>query len=281
MGAAIGQVLSLGVGVALSPIPIIAVVLMLGTPRARANGPAFVLGWVIGLALVGTLVLLAASGADASEGGEPATWVGVLELVLGCLLGLVAVKQWRGRPHEGEEAALPKWMQAIDTFGPGKALGLAVLLSAINPKNLLLTIAAAAAIAQTGTDTGSRPSRWPCSSSSARSDRGCRWRSTSRWARAPSACSSELKAWMAAHNAAIMAVLCLVIGAKLIGDGITGLRDRRLSVARGAPGRRWRAPNVGFTPSAGGRTDVRRRGRRPASASGTASAPPATDSFPR
>jgi hypothetical protein len=44
MADAIGQVLSLGVGVALSPVPIIAVVLMLGTPRARANGPAFVLG---------------------------------------------------------------------------------------------------------------------------------------------------------------------------------------------------------------------------------------------
>jgi hypothetical protein len=28
---------------------------------------------------------------------------------------------------------------------------------------------------------------------------------------------------MAGHNAAIMAVLCLVIGAKLIGDAITGL----------------------------------------------------------
>jgi hypothetical protein len=39
MAEAIGQVLSLGVGVALSPVPIIAVVLMLGTPRARSNGP--------------------------------------------------------------------------------------------------------------------------------------------------------------------------------------------------------------------------------------------------
>ena len=46
MADAIGQVLSLGVGVALSPVPIIAVVLMLGTPRARVNGPAFLLGWV-------------------------------------------------------------------------------------------------------------------------------------------------------------------------------------------------------------------------------------------
>jgi hypothetical protein len=32
----------------------------------------------------------------------------------------------------------------------------------------------------------------------------------------------RLKAWMTSHNAAIMAVLCLVIGAKLIGDSVSG-----------------------------------------------------------
>ncbi len=40
MGEAIGQALPFAVGVALSPVPIIAVILMLVTPRARANGPA-------------------------------------------------------------------------------------------------------------------------------------------------------------------------------------------------------------------------------------------------
>jgi hypothetical protein len=47
MGEAIGQSLPLAIGVALSPIPIIAVVLMLTTPRARSNGPAFVVGWLV------------------------------------------------------------------------------------------------------------------------------------------------------------------------------------------------------------------------------------------
>jgi threonine/homoserine/homoserine lactone efflux protein len=59
---AIGQVLTLGVAVTLSPVPIIAVVLMLGTPRARVNGPLFVLGWMAGLAVVGTIVLAVAKG---------------------------------------------------------------------------------------------------------------------------------------------------------------------------------------------------------------------------
>ena len=45
-------------------------------------------------------------------------------------------------------------MQTIDGFSPAKAFGLAVVLSAVNPKNLLLTVAAAAAIAATGVSAG-------------------------------------------------------------------------------------------------------------------------------
>jgi threonine/homoserine/homoserine lactone efflux protein len=222
MGEAIGQVLSLGVGVALSPIPIIGVVLMLATPRARSNGPAFVLGWVVGLAAAGAIVLVLSSGADASKSGEPADWVNVLKIVLGALLLGVALKQWRGRPRAGEEASMPKWMQAIDQFRPPKAAGLALLLSAVNPKNLLLVVGAAAAIAQTGTSAGNQAIALavfvvigtigpgaPVAIYFAMGERSKRL-------------LDELKEWMSHNNAAIMAVICLVIAAKLIGDGIAG-----------------------------------------------------------
>jgi threonine/homoserine/homoserine lactone efflux protein len=154
MGNAIGQTLSLAVGVALSPVPIIAVILMLVTPKARSNGPAFVVGWLVGLAIVGTIVLLVAGPANANDDGEPATWVDVLKLVLGLLLVLVALREWRGRPHEGEEAPTPKWMGAIEAFTPAKAAGAGAVLAGANPKNLLLAVAAAAAIAQTGISGG-------------------------------------------------------------------------------------------------------------------------------
>ena len=49
MGQAIGDLLPAAIGVAISPVPIIAIILMLGTPKARSNGPAFAAGWVIGL----------------------------------------------------------------------------------------------------------------------------------------------------------------------------------------------------------------------------------------
>jgi Sap, sulfolipid-1-addressing protein len=66
MGQAIGQVISFSVGVALSPVPIIAVVLMLATPKGRVNGPSFLIGWIAGLAVLGTIVRLISSGASAA-----------------------------------------------------------------------------------------------------------------------------------------------------------------------------------------------------------------------
>jgi threonine/homoserine/homoserine lactone efflux protein len=224
MADAIGQVLSLAVGVAISPVPIIAVVLMLATPRGRVNGPAFLGGWLVGLAVVGTIVLLVSNGVDATDSdATPATWVSWLKIVLGVLLVLVAVKQWRGRPRAGDEAALPKWMQAIDTFTPARAAAMGLALSAINPKNLLLTVGAAAAIAQADVSTADSAvalavfvvigTLGPAAPVLISLFMGSKARDI----------LDELKVWMGMHNAAIMAVLCLVIGAKLAGDGISGL----------------------------------------------------------
>jgi len=223
MGQAIGQVLSFGIGVALSPVPIIAVVLMLATPKGRVNGPAFLAGWIIGLAAAGTIVLLISSGASASSNGAPATWVSILKIVLGLLLLLVAVKQWHGRPRGGAEPGLPAWMKTIDTFTPVKSAGIALLLSAINPKNLLLTVGAAAAIAQTGSSTidqavalavfvllGTLGVGAPVAIDYLMGDEATK-------------ILGDLHDWMARENATIMAVICLIIGAKLIGDAITAL----------------------------------------------------------
>jgi threonine/homoserine/homoserine lactone efflux protein len=222
MGAAIGQVLSFGVGVALSPVPIIAVVLMLGTPRARVNGPVFLLGWIVGLTVVGVIVLLVSSGANASEQGEPATWVNWLKMVLGVLLLLLAVKQWRDRPRGDRAAALPSWMRTIDRFTPGRSVAMGVALSGINPKNLILTAGAAAAIAQAGLSTGEQAIALAVFVVVGTLGPGLPVAIYFAMGERAKHILDDLKAWMGAHNSAIMAVLCLVIGAKLIGDAITG-----------------------------------------------------------
>jgi hypothetical protein len=221
VGQAIGQILSLAIGVAISPIPIIGVVLMLVTPRARANGPAFVVGWLLGLSIVGAIVLLV-SPSGTTDSGSPATWVSSLKLLLGALLVLMAAKQWRGRPHGDEQAATPTWMGAIDGFNALKALGAGVVLSAANPKNLLLAIAAAAAIVQTDIPGSEQAISYavfalfgtvgvaiPVVIYFALGDRA-------------GPILQRLKAWLAQNNGVIMAVLLLIIGAKLIGDAIAG-----------------------------------------------------------
>ena len=112
---AIGAILPFGIGVALSPVPIIAVILMLVSAKARVNGPMFIVGWMVGLAVVGVIVLAIAGPAGASDEGEPADWVAIVEIVLGALLLLLAVKQWRGRPRDGERRLpVPGWPQPAD-----------------------------------------------------------------------------------------------------------------------------------------------------------------------
>ena len=58
MGGAIGEMLPLAIGIAISPLAIVAVILILTTPQARTNGLAFLGGWLLALAVVGGVALV-------------------------------------------------------------------------------------------------------------------------------------------------------------------------------------------------------------------------------
>ncbi|WP_129787182.1 GAP family protein [Promicromonospora panici] len=222
MGAAIGQSLPVAVGVLVSPLPIVAVVLMLVSGRARANALAFVAGWFLAvLALVTVVALLAGS---ASPDDEPAAWTGWLKIILGALLLLLGVRQWRDRPRGDAEPPAPKWMAAIEGFTPARSAGLAVLLGAVNPKNLLLVVSGGAAIAAAA----------PGDTSAATVAALVFAVVASAGVVAPvviyfvmgaraAAILDELRSWMVRNNTAIMAVLLLVLGTKMLGDGVSVL----------------------------------------------------------
>ncbi|GAA3387835.1 GAP family protein [Cryptosporangium minutisporangium] len=223
MGEAIGGSLPLAVGIALSPLPIIAVVLMLTSRQAKVNGPAFLVGWLLGLGIVGALVLSLAGSGGASDGGAPATWVSWVKIVLGVLLLLVALRQFRGRPHGDEEAQMPEWMASIDKTSPLAALGLAAVLAGANPKNLLLAVGGGAAIAQTGITGAQQATAYLVFALIGTLGVGAPVVLYFALGRRSERMLASLKDWMGAHNAVIMSVLCLVIGAKLIGDAIGAL----------------------------------------------------------
>jgi threonine/homoserine/homoserine lactone efflux protein len=218
MGAAIGDILGFAVGVAISPIPVIAVILMLFTNKATANSWSFLIGWILGLAIAGGIVL--ALGIEASD-GEESTTSGWIKIAIGVLFFALAWKQWSSRPRDGEEPTMPGWMSAIDSFTAVKAGGLGFVLSAVNPKNLGLTIAAMATVASAGLSTGEEigtlvvfvliASITVALPVVAYLIRGQKAAGT----------LNSMKDWLTANNNVVMMVLFIVLGAKLFGGGIS------------------------------------------------------------
>jgi hypothetical protein len=147
MGEAIGAVLGFAAGVGLSPIPTIAVILILFSARARVNGPLFALSWLTGLTAVAVISYLLSDAADVGVDAGATDTVNWLQTGAGVLLGALALRTWRSRPDPGEESALPGWMGKLETIGPGGALKLGLLVS-LNPKNLILAFAAASSLAE-------------------------------------------------------------------------------------------------------------------------------------
>lgn len=223
MGAVVGELLPLALGVAISPMSIIAVILMLLAPRAGGTSLGFLLGWLAGILVATGLCVWLASATGLGEGGQPKASSSWIKLVLGLLLIVLAAREWRSRPGPGRQAELPKWMATIDSFTPGKAAGLGLALAAVNPKNLTMCVAAGVAIAESGLAAGQTVFLVALFTILA----GCSV-AVPVIAHAVAAARmrgplARLKQWLQANNSTVMAVLLLVIGVVLFGKGLGGL----------------------------------------------------------
>jgi hypothetical protein len=220
MGKGIGEILTFGVGVAISPAGIIAVILVLFSRRARVNGPLFLLGWVVALGALAAVVYAISDQSNAGSSNTSSESVSWLKIALGVGLLLLARREFRKRPEPGVEREMPKWMKRVDGLTPVQALGLGALLGAANPKNLALTAGAAAGLGQLGLSTseavvslvvfvvlGSLTIAVPVAYHLIGGDRS-------------KAQLESLKDWLSVHNDAVMAVLFLVFGVALIAKGI-------------------------------------------------------------
>ena len=219
MGSVIGEILPLAVGVALSVTAVIAVILILFTPKAKTNSVAFVFGWVLGLTVAGGIVLIA--GGFASDDSGESTASGVVKLGLGLLLLLLALRNWRSRPRAGEDAEMPGWMATIDDFGAGKSAGIALILSGVNPKNLALTVVAATTIAAAGLTTGEEIGAFAVYVAIASFTVAAPVLIYLIMGERVQGGLNSLKEWLIANNNTVMAVVFVVFGAKLLGDGIS------------------------------------------------------------
>jgi threonine/homoserine/homoserine lactone efflux protein len=220
MGAVIGEILPLALGVAISPIPIIAAILMLLSPKAKGTGVGFLVGWVAGILVAVVVFTLLSSIIPQGGSDDPKPISGVIKIVLGALLLLLAVRQWRSRPTGDAEPAMPKWMSAIDTLTTVRGLLLGFALSALNPKNLLMSIAAGVTIGSASLTVGGDILAiviFTLIAASTVAVPVIAYLAASARMAGP---LEALRAWLVHNNATVMAVLLLVIGVVLIGKGI-------------------------------------------------------------
>lgn len=223
MTDAVGSILPLAIAVTISPVPIIAAILLLFTDRRVPNATAFVAGFTIGVAgVLGGLVAVAGTQ-DLSGGSGASTTSSVIRLALGVLLLLGAVRRFRGRPGPGETAPTPKWMDGISSFRPGKSLVVGLVVGAANPKNIAMAIGASVAIAGAGMSGGADVASVVVYTMVAILGVAAPLVVTLVMGRRASGILDGWKSWLAQNNAAVMSVLFLVFGMVLISQGIQGL----------------------------------------------------------
>ena len=214
---AIGDSLPIAVGVALSPVPIAAVVTILLSARPK-NAPYFLLGWLIGILLIGLVVFLI-PGLD-TAGGEPTALSGWIRLVIGSVLLVLAVRQWQQRPSVGDPVEVPKVLSKLDAASTMQTVAIGFLLSALNPKNLLLTFAGAASIYASGATPSQKAIAFfvyavVASLSVALPIIGYRL-----FTEQVQSVLADWKDWLIRNNAAVVCVLLIVFGTLIIGNGL-------------------------------------------------------------
>lgn len=222
MGEVIGQIVPLALAVAISPMHLLAVILLLSTPQGHRVAAAFLAGRTAGigfLLVVFSLVIRPLESVTAAPDAVAAS----LKIIIGAGLMALAGGQWLARSRRADDERTPGWMSVIDSAGAGKAFGLGALLSVASLKNLTLCLAASVAIGsmaltswQTGVAIvifvilGAAPLAAVIITSSTT---GSRTRTgLEAW-----------RAWLITNQSAILSVIPLGIGILLIGKGVAEL----------------------------------------------------------
>jgi hypothetical protein len=223
MGTAIGELLPLAVAIAISVTTIITTVLMLLSPKANRRTVGLLVGCVVGVGGAVALSALLPSLLPTQGSSGSSLEAAVIKIVIGVLLVVLALRQWRGRPASGDRVELPKWMAGVDSMMPGKALVLGVLLSAVVPKNLLLAVSAGVIVGEARLSVGQASVVIVVFTAIATSTVAvpvvANVVAPSR-TRGP---FERLREWLMENNVAIMVLVLLVIGVVMIGNGIASL----------------------------------------------------------
>jgi hypothetical protein len=204
----------MAIGIAISPVPLIELILVLFSKRRLVNSIAFILALLV---FTAAAVAIGAAGTDAADGSssDPSTIVSIVFAVFGLLLLVIGVKNWRNRTDTSE----PPILATIAGLGPAAVAFLALGAVFVNPKNLPLLLGAGSTIATTSSPV------WyglafvllttlPYSVAAGYSIFG-----------GPSAAArlDRMRAWLIARNRLIMGIVCALLGLVLLAKGVAGI----------------------------------------------------------
>ncbi len=145
MNQAFSSLLSPAVGIMISPFPIVGLILILLSDKARKNSITYMLGWIMGTATVFTIAMLSVSVTVTNQ-SDPGPLKRLVFIALGALMLWLAWREFSKRPKEGEPVNTPKWFDKMASISPIGAAGFGFFLSGLNPKNLLLSLGAGASV---------------------------------------------------------------------------------------------------------------------------------------
>lgn len=223
MTSAFLSMLPVAVGIVISPLAVVAVILMLLSPGGRGNGLAYLGGWVVGIVLVGGVTLLLAEEQHVGAEDETALWALLVRAGLGVGLLCLGWRSWAKRPRKGEEPQLPGWMAAVQAFTPGRSFAVAALLSALKPKNLLLIVAGVLDLAFAGLGTWETATLFVVFVVLGSAGIGAPV--VYAWVGGERALArlTGWRTWLVAHNAVVLAAVLAVLGVKVLSEGLKGL----------------------------------------------------------
>jgi hypothetical protein len=122
------NLLLIGLAIALDPLPLTGFMVVLPSERGVVKGAAYVFGWLVSLAVVVTITVLATGNNPPKSNTVPSLASLAVKIAIGAVLVVIAVRHRRkmGQPKKPKKP--PKWQTSVDKMSPWFAMGLAPAL---------------------------------------------------------------------------------------------------------------------------------------------------------
>ena len=122
------NLLLIGLVIAFDPLPLTGFMVVLPSERGVLKGAAFVFGWLVSLAVVVTITVLATGNNPPKPSTAPSLASLAVKIAIGAVLVVIAVRHRRkiGQPKKPKKP--PKWQASVDKMSPWFAMALAPAL---------------------------------------------------------------------------------------------------------------------------------------------------------